>query len=144
MDEYIVGEYVLENSRSRTGRHRLSSILLIYSEKGLLPINKASERIVGEEKVKPTYSRGEARKVKVKVVKGEYIIYAWFVKNFLGKVKGYIEVYSYKGELLYRAKYFDGVIRKSKGNPIHSWLVQVFVEKYRLPVKKQVVGGRSV
>ncbi|OYT37760.1 MAG: hypothetical protein B6U89_06890 [Desulfurococcales archaeon ex4484_58] len=145
MDEYIVGEYIVENSRSRSGRHRASSVLLIYSrEKGFIPLSKAKEYIVEENIVKPTYVKGEARSYKLKLKKGDYVVYGWFVRNFLGKVKGYIEVYSYKGELLYRAKYYNGIVRKSIGNPVNAWLIRLFLEKTRIPVKKTRLGDENV
>lgn len=145
MSEYIVGEYLIENSKSRSGRHRAVSTLIIYSrEKGVIPLSKANGYVVEELKTKPTYARGEAKKVKLRVNRGEYIVYGWFVKNFLGKVKGYIEVYSYRGELLFKAKYFDGELRRSRGNPVNAWLVRVFTDYLKIPVKKTRLGDERV
>jgi len=141
MEQHIVGEYVLENSKSRSGKHKLSTILYIYDrEKGLTSVAKALDIIVEKKSVKPTYSRGEAYAVKLKLGKGDYVIYGWFVKNFLGKVKGYISIYSYKGELVYRAKYYDGVLRRSVGNPVNAWLVRLFIDKTKIPVKETYLG----
>ncbi len=145
MNEYVVGEYVVENSKSRSGRHHVISTILIYSrDKGLIPLSKAREYVVEETSVKPTYVRGEARSYKLKLKKGDYVIYGWFVKNFLGRVKGYVEVYSYKGELVYRAKYVDGELRRSWGNPINAWLVRLFIEHMKIPVKKTRLGDERV
>ncbi len=145
MSEYIVGEYLIENSRSRSGRHHAVSTLIIYNrEKGIIPLNKADGYIVEETKAKPTYARGEAKKIKLRLNRGEYVVYGWFVKNFLGRVKGYIEVYSYRGELVYRAKYVDGELRRSRGNPVNAWLVRVFAEHLKIPVKKTRLGDENV
>ena len=142
--EYVVGEFKLEDSKSRRGKHRARSIILIYSkDKGLVPIEKAKEYIVEETGDRATYARGTARKVKLRLRHGDYVIYAWFVRNFQGKVKGYIEVYNYKGELLYRAKYVDKVLRKSVGDSLYSWLIRLFVEKTKLPVKEYALGDQK-
>jgi len=145
LSEYVIGDYIVENSVSRSGRHRLLSTILIYSrEKGLIPLSKAGDRVVEKNPVKPTYSRGEAYRVKLKLVRGEYALYARFVRNFLNRVKGYIAVYSYKGELLYKAKYVDGELRRSVGNPVNAWLVRVLVDQLRIPVKKTRLGDEVV
>lgn len=144
MEAYVVGDYVVEDSKSRRGRHRAMSTILIYSrEHGVLTLSKASDKVVEVREAKPTYSRGYAKAYKLRLEKGEYAVYGWFVKNFLGRVKGFVEVYSYKGELLYRAKYVDGVVRRSIGNPVNAWLVRVFVEAMKIPVRKSRLGDEA-
>lgn len=139
--QYVVGGFILEESRSRRGKHLAKSVVYIYSkDSGLVPIDKADEYTVTREPGKPTYVRGKAWKIYLRLRHGEYVIYGWFVRNFLGKVKGYISVYNYRGELVYRAKYCDGVLRKSTGDPIYAWLVRLFVEKTKIPVKKIILG----
>ena len=142
--EYVVGEFKLEDSKSRRGKHRAKSIILIYSkDKGLIPLEKIREYIVEENSDKATYVRGTAKRVKLRLRHGDYVLYAWFVRNFRGKVKGYIEVYNYKGELLYRAKYVDKILRKSIGDPLYAWLIRLFVEKTKLPVKEYALGDEK-
>jgi hypothetical protein len=143
--EYVVGDFLLEDSRSRTGRHHAKSIIVIYSrDKGLIPLEKASEYIAYKGEGKPTYVRGKAYSVKLRLRHGDYVLYAWFVKNFLGKVKGYISVYNHRGELVYRAKYYDGILRYSIGNPIYAWLVRLFIDKARIPVRKIRLGDEKL
>jgi len=145
LSEHVVGDYLIESSVSRSGRHRAVSTLAIYSrERGFIPLSKAGDRVVEKSEAKPTYARGEAYRVKVKIAKGEYIIYGWFVKNFLNRVKGYISVYSHKGELIYRAKYVDGELRRSMGSPVNAWLVRVFTEQLKIPVKRTRLGDEVV
>ncbi|MET1160792.1 MAG: hypothetical protein ABWW65_07520 [Thermoprotei archaeon] len=144
MSEVVVGDFVVENSRSRSGRHHAVSVLVIYSrEEGVIPVTKASDRIAGVEPAKPTYVRGDAKAYKIKLKRGEYLIHGWFVKNFLGRVKGWINVYNYRGELVYRAKYINGVLRKSIGNPVNAWLVRVFVEYLKIPVRETHLGDEG-
>jgi len=143
--ESVIGDYILEDSRSRSGRHRRSSTIMIYSrDKGVVTYSKAGEYIVEQSDYKPTYCRGWAKRVKVKVGKGDYVVYAVFTRNFLGRVKGYISAYNHRGELIYRAKYVDGVLRRSVGNPVNAWLIRLFIDVYRIPVKETHLGDENV
>ncbi len=137
-------EAVEEKSRSRTGKHVARRLVYIYSrDKGLIPLSKEPDRITRREDAEPTYKEGEAEKYLVKLEHGEFLIQARFVKNFLGKVVGEISVYNYKGELVYRAKYRDGELRRSIGNPVYAWIIRLFVEKLRIPVKKTRLGDEK-
>ena len=130
-------EAVEEYSKSRSGKHILRRIILLYiKDKGLIPLSKAKDRIVRVEEASKTYRRGKARKYFVKLMHGDYLIDARFVKNFLGRVKGEIKIYNYKGELVYKAKYIDGEIRRSIGSKIYEWLLEIFLEETKIPVKK--------
>lgn len=141
---YITGDYVLENSRSRSGRHRRVSVLIMYSrDRGIIDSKNLSEYIVEEKSTKPIYSKGSARVIKLKTSKGDYVIYGYFTRNFLNRVKGYIEVYSYRGELIYRAKYLNGVLRRSVGNPVNAWLIRLFVDHLKIPVKEAKLGDEA-
>lgn len=141
---YIIGEYVLENSRSKSGKHRRVSILIIYKkDRGIVNSKNLREYVVEENIAKPVYCKGSARSVKLKTDKGDYIVYGYFTKNFLNRVKGFIEVYSYKGELIYRAKYIDGILRKSIGNPVNAWLVRLFTDYLKIPVKETKLGDEA-
>ncbi len=132
-------EVVEERSKSRTGRHVLRKIIYLYiRDKGLIPLTKAVERIKNTGNAEKTYSKGYARRYIVELDHGDYLIEARFVKNFLGKVKGEIKIYNYKGELVYKAKYIDGEIRKSTGSHIYEWLLHLFLETLRIPVKKWI------
>ncbi len=140
----IISGLRIESSKSRTGKHVLKSTVLIYKkDKGLLSINKHQEAVVGEEQVKPTYRRGWAKKIDVKLDHGDYLIHIWFVKNLWGKVKGYISIYNHRGELVYRAKYVDGDLRRSTGDPIYAWLVRLVAQQLKIPVKRTRLGDEK-
>ena len=140
----IISGLKIESSKSRTGKHVLRSMVLINGkDEGLLSINKIREAIVGEEQVKPTYRRGWAKKIDVKLEHGDYLIHIWFVKNLWGKVKGYISVYNHRGELVYRAKYVDGDLRRSTGDPIYAWLVRLVAQELKIPVKRTKLGDEK-
>ncbi len=137
-------EAVEENSRSRSGKHILRSLIYIYSrEKGLTPLSKIPHRIVKAEEIPKTYRIGEARRLLVGLRHGEFLIQARFIKNFQGRVKGEISVYNYRGELVYKAKYVDGELRRSMGNPVYAWIVRLFASELRIPVKKTRLGDEN-
>jgi hypothetical protein len=132
---------IVEKSRSRSGKHLLSSTLLIYKKsQGLIPYVKS---LVSEEKVKPTYAKGEAKLVKVKVEHGDFIIHSLFIRNFKNRVKGYISIFNHRGELVYRAKYNNGLVMKSKGNPVYAWLVRLFLNTLKIPVTNMRLGDEK-
>ena len=135
---------VVEESKSRSGRHMVKRICLIMDRDGVLsnPLSQ-SDRIISSEDIKPTYARGWARRLGVKIMHGEYLIQLRFVRNFLGKVKGLIEVYNHRGELIYRAKYCDGELRRSIGNPIYAWIIRLIAERLRIPVKSTRLGDEG-
>ncbi|MCY0867744.1 MAG: hypothetical protein OWQ48_00720 [Desulfurococcus sp.] len=61
----------------------------------------------------------------------------------MGRVKGYIAVYNHRGEIVYKAKYQNGVLRRSIGDPVYAWLVRVYVDTHRIPVSKTVLGDEK-
>lgn len=138
---YEVGEFKVENSRSKSGKHVMYSTVFVYKkEAGFIPYTKC---LSSESRVKPTYLRGEAKLVKLKVTQGDFVVYSSLVKTFKKMVKGYISVYNYKGELIYRAKYLNGFVVKSKGNPIYAWLVRLFLDTVKIPVKGMRLGDEK-
>lgn len=133
--------FKVEKSRSRRGKHVLYSTILIYKKKeGLFPYTKLKH---GEEPARTTYSRGEAKYVSLSLDPGDFAIYTWFIKNFKNKVKGYISVYSSKGQLVYRAKYLNGYVVYSKGDPVYAWLVRLVLETQRIPVINTKLGDEK-
>ena len=133
-----------EESRSRSNRHMCRKVsLILLKDNGLKLISKMPERILEKTEIKPTYARGKAYKYRVKLEHGDYAIQISLVKNLWGKVKGWINVYNYKGELVYRAKYVDGELRRSIGNPIYAWIVRFVAEELCIPVKKTRLGDEG-
>jgi len=142
MSTTSVGYFKVESSRSRSGKHVASSTLLIYvRDKGV--VKPSGDRVVEEAEANPTYVIGSAKSIKVRLSHGDFAIYGWFVKNYLNRVKGYISVYNYRGELVYRAKYLNGYLRRSKGSPVYAWLVRVFTEALKIPVSQTRLGDEK-
>lgn len=133
--------FKVEKSKSRRGKHVLYSTVYVYKKKeGLIPYTKV---VFSEQPTNPTYSRGEAKIISLALDHGDLVVYAWFVRNFRKQVKGYISVYSSKGQLLYRAKYKNGFVVFSEGSPAYAWLVRLFLELQKIPVTATRLGDEK-
>lgn len=140
--EAITG-LVVEESRSRSGRHRRRCIVLaLLRDNGLRTVDKAG-MVAREEPGRPIYSRGWARRLTVAPGHGDYVIQVCFTRNPRGRVKGYITVYNYHGHMVYRAKYVDGELRRSMGDPIYAWIPRLVAEQLRIPVEKTRLGDEK-
>ncbi|MEM4489855.1 MAG: hypothetical protein QXD50_02230 [Desulfurococcaceae archaeon] len=138
---YEIPGLLVEKSRSRSGKHILNSTVFIYKKsQGLVPYSKF---VASEEKIKPMYARGEAKLVKVRVEHGDFIIHSLFIRNFKGVVKGYISIINHRGELVYRAKYNNGFVAKSRGNPVYAWLTRLFLNTMKIPVLNTKLGDEK-
>lgn len=138
---YDVGGFVVEKSISRSGKHLLYSTVLVY-KKGVGLVSYTNY-LGSEQTVKPIYSKGEAKVISVRVDQGDFIIYARFIKNFLKRIKGYICIYDYRGTLLYCAKYLNGFVARSKGDPVHAWLIRLFLSSAKIPVNETKLGDEK-
>lgn len=138
---YEISDLVIEKSKSRSGKHALTSIVYIYSKRFGLTLYTAS--LISEEPTKPTYARGEAKRVKIKVEHGDFVIYARFVKNPKKAIKGLIMILNHKDELLYQAKYNNGFVVKSFGNPTYAWLVRLFLDSLKIPYTLTKLGDEK-
>ncbi|MFZ8790798.1 MAG: hypothetical protein ACO2OS_00740 [Thermosphaera aggregans] len=142
MSVNIIGDFLIENSRSRSSKHVSSSILLVYKKgKGL--VKPSGDIVVEEKEGSPTYAKGRAKLIKVKLDHGDFAIYGWFVKNYLNRVKGYVEVFNHKGVLVFKARYSNGVLTRIAGDSVYAWLVRVFAEAVRLDVYKTRLGDEK-
>ncbi len=140
----VLAGLIDEESRSRSNRHICRKIsLLLLKNNGLKLVSKMPNRVLEKTEIKSTYAYGKAYKYKIRLEHGDYAIQISFVKNLWGKVKGWINVYNYKGELVYRAKYVDGELRRSIGSPIYAWIVRLVVEELHIPVKKTRLGDEG-
>lgn len=139
--KFTVGDFRVESSKSKSKKHVLISTVFIFKKReGLIPYTKC---LLSETPTSPIYKLGDAKLVKVQVDQGDLVAHVHLLKNFKGEVKGYVSVYSFKGELLYRAKYSSGVVRYSKGNPIYAWLVRAILDTIRVPVKATYLGDEK-
>lgn len=132
----------IENTRSRTGKHQCISIVLLY-KKGIGIVKLSKEHVASDAPIKGTYVEGEARRVELVLSPGDFAIHAHLVKNYLGRVKGYVTIYSHRGEIVYRAKYTNGYLRKSSGNPVFAWIIRLFVEAAKIPVRGYALGDEK-
>jgi len=136
-----VGGFRVERSVSRSGKHLLYSTVFVYKKNvGLVPYTKC---VISEQKAEPLYAKGDAKVVNLKTEHGDLVVHVVLVKNPMNRVKGYISVYNYRGELLYRAKYLNGFIVKSKGNSIYAWVVRLFLEVAKIPVTGTKLGDEK-
>ncbi|MEM1879254.1 MAG: hypothetical protein QXJ18_05790, partial [Desulfurococcaceae archaeon] len=58
-------------------------------------------------------------------------------------VKGYISVYNSKGQMVYRAKYRNGYVVYSKGDPVFAWLVRLVLDSQKIPVIMTKLGDEK-
>ncbi|MCE4617118.1 MAG: hypothetical protein F7C32_00835 [Desulfurococcales archaeon] len=124
--------FIVELSRSKTGKHAIRRALFIVSEDGRVKLFDSKGT-----PVKPTYVKGSATLVNVKntLKKGEFLVYVVMIKNLRGHLKGFFEVYDWEGRIVYRAKYHRLKLRKSLGNPYYAWIVRVVAEALKLKIK---------
>jgi hypothetical protein len=72
------------------------------------------------------------------------LVYVYLVKNLRNHVKGYIEVYSNDGRLLYRAVYRKLKLRRGTGDPSYAWAVRRVADYLKLYVKNTNLGDEKL
>lgn len=142
--ESVVKGLIEEESRSRSGKHVCKRIILIVTKGGsIVSLTKEPIRIVNRREVKPTYVLGKAFEVAVRTDPREYVVQISLIRNFLKKVKGYISVFTGTGQMVYRAKYIDGELRRSFGKPVYAWIVRLISSAVSIPVKATTLGDEG-
>ncbi|WP_440059722.1 hypothetical protein ACSU1N_00765 [Thermogladius sp. 4427co] len=138
----VIGEFQVENSRSRSGKHVLYSNVYVYSRArgGFQP---PDNYIVSSTDSKPVYVRGRARRISLKVEKGDFILYVWMVRNFKGSVKGFLLLFNHNGSIVFKAKYINGSLRRSFGEPVYAWIIRLFVNQFKIPVRETRLGDEN-
>jgi len=116
----------LEASKSRSGLHAARMIALLVSRDEARIIDT---RVGGG---KPTYSRGWAGTVEVDVPPGHYLVHGRLVLTPGGRVKGRFWVYDWEGRLVLEAVLRRRKVRRVRGDPSLSWVVEKAVEKLGL------------
>lgn len=97
----------IEASKSRSGLHVERKLAFVARGGAEL------EEVKGEGvKVKPVYSRGDARSIEVNLSPGDYAVHVRLVRGLRGRVKGHIAVLDSSGNVVYK-----GVLRKRKFRP---------------------------
>ncbi|MFN4045952.1 MAG: hypothetical protein ACK4H7_01250 [Acidilobaceae archaeon] len=117
----------IEASKSRSGLHAERKLAFIVRGGARL------EEVRGEGvKVKPVYSRGDARSIEVSLSPGDYAVYVRLVRGFRGRVKGYIVVLDSSGSMVYRAVLRKRKVRPSMGDRRYHSMVEKVVEALKL------------
>jgi len=123
--------FLVELSRSKTGKHAIRRALFVIDENGDVKLVKKDG-----VPVKPTYVKGSASLVEINgLKKGEFLVYVVIVRNLRNHLKGFVEVYDWEGRMVYRAVYRRLKMRRSWGNPYYSWIVRIVAEALRLRIK---------
>jgi hypothetical protein len=130
----------LEKSKSRSGKHAARSIVLLVSEQGEVKEAKPTQL----RSIRPLYAVGEAYEAAYRVPPGHFLVYVYLVKNLRNHVKGYIEVYSNDGRLLYRAVYRKLKLRRGTGDPSYAWAVRRVADYLKLYVKNTNLGDEKL
>lgn len=142
--ESVVKGLVEEESRSRSGKHICRRIILIVTKGGsIISLTKEPVRILSKREVKPTYVLGKAFEVTVRTDPRDYVVQVSLVRNFLKRVKGYISVFTGTGQMVYRAKYVDGELRRSLGKPAYAWIIRLVSSAINIPVKATTLGDEG-
>ncbi len=126
----------IEKSRSRSGKHAIRSLALLVSPDGSIEEAKPT-RIIRET---PIYINGDAYRAYIRVPKGWFLAYIYMIKNLRGRVRGFIEVYSDEGILLYKANYNKLKLRRSTGDPKYAWIIRRIADYLKLFVKNTNLG----
>ncbi len=127
-----VSVYV-ENSKSRTGKHRRRRLYFIVRDgcrlEGLRP-----HRMV---KSTPTYVDGFAEVHDVRLAQGEFLVHADFRVNLRGHIRGDVTVYDSDGVQVCRAVYRKLKVRVVETvDPGVIELIKCVFRKLKLPVKR--------
>ncbi len=125
-------ELLLENSESKTGLHRIRTIILSVDNS----IHEFKD-FINYKKVSPIYKKGEAKLVTLPK-KGTFV-YIRLVRNLRGEVFGYIKVIVNDVEVL-NCKYRKLKIIRISGDKSYCDLVKKCVDVLKLPVKRFNIG----
>ncbi|BBD72714.1 hypothetical protein HS1genome_1103 [Sulfodiicoccus acidiphilus] len=125
-------ELLLENSKSKSGKHAARALALEVRQDSLVEVNAQGK------KAKPTYSVGEAMTIDVSKVRGT-VVYMRFVRNLKKKVEGEVVVIR-ENNVLLKMKYRKLKLKRVEGDSSYVELVKRAMEQLKVPVKK-VNGG---
>lgn len=129
-------EVLLDNSRSKTGKHVIASVIYRVEGETLTDIaTVTSSRGVKVFPCKPLYRKGECKKYDL--LNGTYV-YLMFVRNIYGRVtgRGYVVV---NGSLVLEVKYRKQKVVYIKGEKKFSKLLKIAFDKGKVPVKRSNV-----
>jgi hypothetical protein len=114
-------------TKSRTGKHAARKIVIVYTADGERRVYWKPAQNMG----KGTYSRGIAGIVEVPE-NAEYVVLAYLVRNGRGHVKGWISVYSSRGDELLKVKLYRRKLRRSFGDSSLKWIIDDVISVLQL------------
>jgi len=121
-------ELPVERTVSRSGLHAATALVVIVRGGGGYEVitrpHKAGDR--------GTYARGYAGKVTVSLGPGDFAVHVRLVKTPSGRILGSFTVYNHEGREVLRAVYRRLKIRRSRGDPSYSWVVEEAVKRLGL------------
>lgn len=126
-------ELLFENSESKTGLHKIRTVILRFDEKGFSEVKE----FVNYKQVKPTYKNGEAKIVTLP--KKGFFIYIRLIRNYKGQVVGNIKVFNNDVEVV-SCKYRKLKVIRVYGEKKYCEIVKSCLEFLKIPVKRFNVG----
>ncbi|WP_338601554.1 hypothetical protein V6M85_00370 [Sulfolobus tengchongensis] len=121
-------EVLLENSKSKTGKHVLRSLLFRVESNGII-----QQVDLAGKKITPTYKVGEAKIVNIPS-KGVYI-YLFLLRNLKGRVNGRVIVFD-NGNVSLVMKYRKLKLKLVDGDEKYVNSIKKVFEQLKIPVKK--------
>lgn len=121
-------EVYLENSKSKTGKHAIRSLLYTLENGKLVEYKNFKVK----SKVPPTYKIGD--KALVIIPDKGIFIHLVFLKNLKNKVKGKVTVYK-DGNVVSEFNYRKLKLKLVKGEPTYAELVKALFEELKIPLK---------
>lgn len=121
-------EVYLENSKSKTGKHAIRSLLYTLENGKLVEYKNVKVK----SKVPPTYKIGD--KSLVIIPDKGIFIHLVFLKNLKNKVRGKVTVYK-DGNVVSEFNYRKLKLKLVKGEPTYAELVKALFEELKIPIK---------
>jgi len=122
-------ELILENSRSKTNKHAIRTLIFKYQDGNI--VDYKEYKVI--EKVRPTYVVGEALRIRIPD-KGTFVIMR-FVKNLYGRVVGRILVLE-DGKVISELKYRKLKLYTLYGKRQHVEIVRTIFQNLKIELKR--------
>ncbi len=124
-----MAEYLVEATKSRSGKHAARRILIVHERDGGVRI--VSNPSVGES-ARGTYARGAAGRVVLHPGSYRYAVWAQLIMGPRLRVVGRFDVIDSKGNIVLRAVLRKRKLRRSCGDEKLWWLVEDAVQRLGL------------
>jgi len=125
-----------EKSRSKSGLHHRRILFMVLTQE----CRNVDYEVIEVKSLKPTYAKGYAKELKIKVPNYAFVIQLDFRKNIKGHVLGDVYIYDYEGNLLGKAVYRKlkvRLVRYVSKELIE--LIKCIFRLLKLPVKRYAI-----